>query len=78
LQPVNFWQGTIFSCSGIENHRTDPHVIQLLQTEFASACVTKLISADHTIVRSRDQLREVVSKASNYLSIGLEVLTQEA
>jgi hypothetical protein len=52
----------------------DPHVIQLLQTEFASLC-NQLISADHTIVRSRDQLREVVSKASNYLSVGLEVLT---
>jgi hypothetical protein len=52
----------------------EPHVVQLLQTEFASLC-NQLISADQTIIRDREQLHSVVGKAGHYLSIGLERLT---
>jgi len=52
----------------------DTHVIQQLQMELASLC-NQVISADHEVIRGRDQLKSVVSKVSGYLSIGLESMT---
>lgn len=54
----------------------EPHVVHLLQTEFASLC-NQVISADQAVIRSRDQLRTVVSKVSSYLGIGLEQVTRQ-
>ncbi|MFO7716343.1 DUF6178 family protein [Desulfosarcina sp.] len=50
------------------------HIIQQLQAELASLC-NQIISADQEIIRGRDQLKAVVSKASGYLGIGLELMT---
>ncbi|BBO77970.1 hypothetical protein DSCW_53870 [Desulfosarcina widdelii] len=47
-----------------------PHIIEQLQTETASLC-NRVIAADLSVIRGRDQLRSVVSKVSGYLSIGL-------
>ncbi|MFO7497311.1 MAG: DUF6178 family protein [Desulfobacterales bacterium] len=44
-----------------------------LQEEFAALC-NRLIAADPTPVRQREELRAVVRKACGYLSIGLEQL----
>ncbi len=46
------------------------HGIQHLQAELAGLC-NQVISADQIIIQNRDQLQEVVSKVSGYLSIGL-------
>ena len=53
----------------------DAHVIQQLQGELAGLC-NQVISADQAVIRSRDQLKSVVSKVSGYLSIGLELMTE--
>lgn len=55
----------------------DAHVVQQLQIELASLC-NQVISADQTVIRGRDQLKAVVAKVAGYLSIGLEVMTENA
>lgn len=52
-----------------------PHFIQQLQVELAGLC-NQVVSADQAVIRSRDQLKSVVSKVSGYLGIGLEVMTE--
>ena len=54
---------------------SETHVIQQLQGELASLC-NQIISADQAIIRGRDQLKSVISKASCYLSIGLELMIE--
>jgi hypothetical protein len=49
-------------------------ILPLVQSEFASLC-NQLISADRIAVQNRDQLKDIVRKASGYLSIGLEHLS---
>ena len=44
---------------------------QTLQEEFASLC-NRIIVADRKTIRRRDDLTDVVAKASGYISIGLE------
>ena len=51
-------------------------VIQSLQVELASLC-NQVISADQKIIRGRDRLKSVVAKVSGYLSIGLELMTED-
>jgi len=46
-----------------------------LQAEFAGLC-NQAITADQTQVSQRDQLRQVVEKVSDYISIGLERLSR--
>ena len=53
------------------------HVTQQLQGELAGLC-NQVISADQAIIMGRDQLKSVVSKVSGYLSIGLELMTDNA
>lgn len=53
----------------------DPYVIQQLQVELAGLC-NQIISADQKVIRVRDQLRQVVTRASSFLSIGLELMTE--
>jgi hypothetical protein len=53
----------------------DNPLLMFLQTEFASLC-NQIIAADQKVVQSRKDLSSVVNKASGYLSIGLDVLTQ--
>jgi hypothetical protein len=48
-------------------------VLTQIQWEFANLC-NRIIVADHRSVRDREQLREVVSKACGYVSLGLERL----
>lgn len=55
---------------GIQN----PSEIRQLQIELAGLC-NQIIAADQEIIKGRDQLRKVVTKASGYLSIGLERMT---
>jgi hypothetical protein len=54
----------------------EPHIIERLQAELASLC-NQVIAADQEIIRDRDQLKAVVSKAGGYLSIGLEEMTAD-
>jgi hypothetical protein len=54
----------------------ESHAIEQLQMELASLC-NQVISADQTVIRSRGQLKSVISKVSGYLSIGLEVMTEK-
>lgn len=53
------------------------HVLTHIEWEFANLC-NQLIVADRKAVRSREQLREIVTKACGYISIGLERLKNEA
>mgnify|MGYP006294500627 CR=1 FL=1 len=50
-------------------------IMPLLQTELASLC-NQIISADQKVIRNRDQLGKIVSKACGYLNIGLDQLAQ--
>ena len=47
------------------------NVLQLIQTEFANLC-NQIVVADHRTIGEREQLQEIVKKASGYVSIGLE------
>ncbi len=49
------------------------NVLQQLQTEFANLC-NQVVVADHRTIGERDVLQEIVTKASGYISIGLELL----
>jgi hypothetical protein len=51
--------------------------IEHLQIEFASLC-NQIIAADQRPIPDRNALKEVVKKASGYVSIGLERLTGES
>jgi hypothetical protein len=51
--------------------------LQQLQTEFASLC-NQIIVADQKTVRSKEDLKQAVQKASGYLSVGLETLALES
>ncbi len=53
-----------------------PNVLQQIQTEFANLC-NQIVVADHKTIGEREQLRDVVQKASGYISIGLERLTKD-
>lgn len=56
-------------------HIHENPLLMFLQSEFASLC-NQIIAADQKAVQSRKDLSSVVNKASGYLSIGLDVLTQ--
>ncbi|MBU3946616.1 MAG: hypothetical protein KJ882_04280 [Proteobacteria bacterium] len=47
--------------------------LQKIQTEFATLC-NRIISADQNIIKSKDELKDIVKKACGYLSIGIERL----
>ncbi|OQY55403.1 MAG: hypothetical protein B6245_19800 [Desulfobacteraceae bacterium 4572_88] len=49
-------------------------VLEQLQTEFAGLC-NQIISADQKIIREREALRHIITKACGYVSIGLEYLS---
>ncbi|MFZ0240607.1 MAG: DUF6178 family protein [Desulfobacterales bacterium] len=51
-------------------------LLEQLQTELAGLC-NRIIAADVTPVRRKDDLRVVVQKTSGFLSIGLQVLAAE-
>ena len=51
-------------------------ILQQIQTEFAFLC-NQVIAADHKKIRDRKELREIVKKASGYISIGLEQMTEK-
>jgi len=51
-------------------------LIDQLQSEFANLC-NRIAVADQQPIKAKEQLRPVVKKASGYLSIGLEVLTEK-
>ena len=53
----------------------DLHIIEQLQGELAGLC-NRIISADKETIANRSQLQAVVAKASGYVSIGLERLTE--
>ena len=48
-------------------------ILTHLQWEFANLC-NRIIVADHKTVRGREQLRDIVTKACGYISMGLERL----
>jgi hypothetical protein len=52
------------------------NVLQLVQTEFANLC-NQIVVADHRTVGEREQLQEIVKKASGYVSIGLERILKD-
>jgi hypothetical protein len=52
------------------------NVLQLIQTEFANLC-NQIVVADHRTIGEREQLREIVQKASGYVSIGLERMLKD-
>jgi hypothetical protein len=57
--------------------RIEPgEVLNELQAEFAALC-NRIISADLKMIRSKDELGEVVKKACGYLSIGIERLAHD-
>ena len=51
-------------------------ILQQIQAEFAFLC-NQVIAADHKKIRDRKELREIVKKASGYISIGLEQMTEK-
>jgi hypothetical protein len=51
-------------------------ILQQIQAEFAFLC-NQVIVADHKKIRDRKELREIVKKASGYISIGLEQMTEK-
>jgi hypothetical protein len=53
-----------------------PNILPQIQSEFANLC-NQIIVADHRTIRDREELRDIVKKASGYISIGLERLTGE-
>jgi hypothetical protein len=52
------------------------NVLQLVQTEFANLC-NQIVVADHRTIGEREQLQQIVKKASGYVSIGLERLQKD-
>jgi hypothetical protein len=54
----------------------NPDILPQLQYEFANLC-NRIIVADHRTIRDREELRDIVKKASGYVSIGLERLSGE-
>ena len=51
-------------------------VLEQIQSEFAGLC-NRIISADQKTIREKDELISIVKKASGYLNIGLEKLTED-
>ncbi len=47
-----------------------------LQSEFAGLC-NQIVTADHRIIRSKEDLAEVVKKACGYLNIGLQTMADD-
>jgi hypothetical protein len=52
------------------------NVLQLVQTEFANLC-NQVVVADHRTIGEREQLQEIVKKASGYVSIGIERMLKD-
>ncbi|MBW2482248.1 MAG: hypothetical protein JRF38_19855, partial [Deltaproteobacteria bacterium] len=52
------------------------NVLQLVQTEFANLC-NQIVVADHRTIGEREGLKEIVKKASGYVSIGLERMLKD-
>jgi hypothetical protein len=51
-------------------------LLEQLQTEFAGLC-NRLIVADHAPMRSKEDLRKTVKKASGYLTLGLQTVAAD-
>jgi len=62
--------GNLFARS-LETIKSDTELYSQLQVEFAGLG-NRIITADKKIIRERDQLKNIVSKACGYISIGLE------
>jgi hypothetical protein len=52
------------------------NVLQLVQTEFANLC-NQIVVSDHRTIGEREGLKEIVKKASGYVSIGLERMLKD-
>ena len=59
----------------LKNIKVDD-VLEQVQSEFAGLC-NRIISADEKTIREKDELRNIVKKASGYLNIGLTKLTED-
>jgi len=59
----------------LKNIKADA-VLEQIQIEFAGLC-NRIISADQKIIREKDELKRMVKKACDYLSIGLEKLIED-
>ena len=54
---------------------TEPLSLEL-QSEFAGLC-NRIVSADHRVIRSKEDLADVVKKACGYLNIGLQRMSDD-
>ena len=59
----------------LKNIKADD-VLEQVQSEFVGLC-NRVISADQKTIREKDELISIVKKASGYLNIGLEKLTED-
>ena len=59
----------------LKNIKTDD-VLEQIQSEFAGLC-NRIISAGEETIREKDELRNIVKKASGYLNIGIIKLTED-
>lgn len=59
----------------LKNIKADD-VLEQIQIEFAGLC-NRIISADQKTIREKDELKRMVKKACDYLSIGLEKLIED-
>jgi len=59
----------------LKNIKTDD-VLEQIQSEFAGLC-NRIISAGEKTIREKDELRNIVKKASGYLNIGIIKLTED-
>jgi len=59
----------------LKNIKADD-VLEQIQIEFAGLC-NRMISADQKTIREKDELKQMVKKACDYLSIGLEKLIED-
>ena len=55
----------------------EPAMLQQLQAEFAGLC-NQIVAADQKPIREKAALKQVVRKAGDYISIGLEKVASEA
>jgi len=53
-----------------------PNVLQQIQAEFVNLC-NQIVVADHKTIGEPEVLREIVKKASGYVSIGLELIIKD-
>lgn len=54
---------------------TEPSSLEL-QSEFAGLC-NRIVTADHRIIRSKEDLADVVKKVCGYLNIGLQTMADD-